>query len=147
MTLHIAIIGAGMAGVSAANVLTTHGCAATLFEKSRGYGGRCATKRWEVSTVDHGAQYFTIRDERFGTAVQADSGDALMKLLNNPCLHHGNYSNSRIMSSETVFAIGREPLVAGTIHLQKSLRARCFCFCLLPLFHGRFLYLIVYLRF
>ena len=65
MRLKIAIIGAGIAGVSATNALNARGCNVTLFEKSRGYGGRCATKRWEGHTVDHGAQYFTIRDERF----------------------------------------------------------------------------------
>jgi len=80
MNPNIAIIGAGMAGVSAANALNARGCTVTLFEKSRGFGGRCATKRWEGHTVDHGAQYFTIRDERFRAAVQAASGDALMKL-------------------------------------------------------------------
>ncbi len=69
-----------MTGVSAAKALIACGCAVTLFEKSRGIGGRCATKRWEGHTVDHGAQYFTIRDERFRAAVQAGSGEALMKL-------------------------------------------------------------------
>jgi len=80
MNPNIAIIGAGMAGVSAANALNARGCTVTLFEKSRGFGGRCATKRWEGHTVDHGAQYFTIRDERFRAAVQAASGEALMTL-------------------------------------------------------------------
>lgn len=80
MNLNIAIIGAGVAGVSAANALIARGCTVTLFEKSRGFGGRCATKRWDGHTVDHGAQYFTIRDERFRAAVQAACGDSLMKL-------------------------------------------------------------------
>ncbi len=80
MSLKIAIIGAGIAGVSAGNALIARGCSVTLFEKARGYGGRCATKRWGGHTVDHGAQYFTIRDERFRAAVQAASGEALMKL-------------------------------------------------------------------
>jgi len=69
-----------MAGISAAHALKARACDVTLFEKSRGFGGRCATKRWEGHTVDHGAQYFTIRDERFHDAVQAASGEALMKL-------------------------------------------------------------------
>lgn len=80
MSLKIAIIGAGMAGVSAANALKASGCTVTLYEKSRGLGGRCATKRWEGHVVDHGAQYFTIRDECFRAAVQVASGDVLMKL-------------------------------------------------------------------
>lgn len=76
MNLKIAIIGAGMAGVSAGKALKTRGCSGTLFEKSRGFGNRCATKRWEGHTVDHGARYFTIHDERFHAAVQAASGEA-----------------------------------------------------------------------
>jgi renalase len=80
MSPNIAIIGAGIAGVSAANALIARGCTVTLFEKSRGFGGRCATKRWEGHTIDHGAQYFTIRDERFRAATRAASGDAVMKL-------------------------------------------------------------------
>ncbi len=43
MSLHIAIIGAGLAGVSAAGLLTDRGHRVTLPEKSRGCGGRCAT--------------------------------------------------------------------------------------------------------
>ncbi len=80
MSLNIAIIGAGVAGVSAANVLKARGYNVTIFEKSRGYGGRCATKRWDGHVVDHGAQYFTIRDARFRAAVQAASGESLTRL-------------------------------------------------------------------
>jgi len=68
-----------MAGVAAAQALKARGCTVTVFEKSRGFGGRCASKRWEGHTIDHGAQYFTIRDERFRAVVQAASGDALIK--------------------------------------------------------------------
>jgi hypothetical protein len=51
-----------------------------VFEKSRGYGGRCATKRWEGHRIDHGAQYFTLRDESFRTAVTTACGDSLQAL-------------------------------------------------------------------
>jgi renalase len=38
----------------------------TIFEKSRGVGGRMATRRTDEGLqFDHGAQYFTVRDERF----------------------------------------------------------------------------------
>ncbi len=80
MNQKIAIIGAGMAGVAAGRALQAQGYEITLFEKSRGYGGRCATKRWEGHIVDHGAQYFTLRDERFRAAVEASSGSALQRL-------------------------------------------------------------------
>lgn len=76
----VAIIGAGMAGLAAARELAGHGLEVTVFEKSRGMGGRCATKRWEGHVVDHGAQYFTVRDERFRAAVSAASGDRVERL-------------------------------------------------------------------
>ena len=68
---HIAIVGAGMAGLSCARALVQAGHRVTLLEKSRGYGGRMSTKSTEFGTFDHGAQYFTVRDPRFATALQA----------------------------------------------------------------------------
>jgi renalase len=62
---HIAIIGAGMAGITAARTLAQAGHRVTAFEKSRGFGGRMSTRRTEFGSFDHGAQYFTVRDERF----------------------------------------------------------------------------------
>ena len=76
----IAILGAGLAGIAAARGLTQRGAAVTLLEKSRGFGGRCASKRWEGHVIDHGAQYFTMRDERFRAAALATCGDSLWRL-------------------------------------------------------------------
>ena len=80
MSLHIAIIGAGMAGVSAGRLLADRGHRVTLLEKSHGCGGRCATKRWEGHTVDHGAQYFTLRHPDFSAAAQQTCGAALSRI-------------------------------------------------------------------
>lgn len=66
----IAIIGAGLAGITAARTLAQAGHSVTLFDKSRGFGGRMATKRTEFGSFDHGAQYFTVRDARFRTLMQ-----------------------------------------------------------------------------
>lgn len=61
----IAVIGAGMAGVSCARQLAQAGWSVTLLDKSRGWGGRMATRKTEFGGFDHGAQYFTVRDARF----------------------------------------------------------------------------------
>ncbi len=53
----IAIIGAGMSGLAAAHVLREAGYTVTLFEKSRGVGGRAATRKRAGFIYDHGAQY------------------------------------------------------------------------------------------
>lgn len=53
----IAIIGAGCSGLSAAHTLRDAGYIVTLFEKSRGVGGRAATRQRDGFIYDHGAQY------------------------------------------------------------------------------------------
>jgi len=54
----IAIIGAGISGLAAAHTLQDAGRTVTLFEKSRGVGGRAATRKRDGFIYDHGAQYF-----------------------------------------------------------------------------------------
>ena len=60
----VAVIGAGLAGLTCARALADHNIDVTVFEKSGGYGGRCATRRDGPWRFDHGAQYFTVRDDR-----------------------------------------------------------------------------------
>ena len=67
--MDIAVIGAGLAGISAARRLASAGHQVEIFEKSRGLGGRLATRRGPYWASDHGAQYFTIRDDRFCAAL------------------------------------------------------------------------------
>jgi predicted NAD/FAD-dependent oxidoreductase len=69
--LRIGVVGAGIAGLAAARTLQDHGHQVTVFEKSRGPGGRCATRRYGDIGFDHGAQYFTARDPAFRRAVDA----------------------------------------------------------------------------
>lgn len=49
------MIGAGLSGLAGAGVLVRHGCEVTVFEKSRGVGGRLATRRVDDVAVNHGA--------------------------------------------------------------------------------------------
>ncbi|MEC9094077.1 MAG: FAD-dependent oxidoreductase [Planctomycetota bacterium] len=65
-----AIIGAGISGITAARTLADHGYPVEVFEKSRGVGGRMATRRTPDGAFDHGAQYFTVRDSRFQKHVR-----------------------------------------------------------------------------
>ncbi len=66
----VAVIGAGLAGVNAARELQARGWDVTVFEKSRGVGGRMSVRRREPYAFDHGAQYFTARDECFAAYVE-----------------------------------------------------------------------------
>jgi renalase len=69
----VIVVGAGLAGLAAARDLKNAGFSVLVLEKSRGVGGRCATKRLtvgdSVARVDHGAQFFTVRSERLQKLV------------------------------------------------------------------------------
>ncbi len=69
--LRIAVIGAGVSGLVAARILTDRHHAVQVFEKSRGAGGRAATRRAPPYAFDHGAQYFTARDPDFRRWVES----------------------------------------------------------------------------
>ena len=96
----VAVIGAGLSGLSCAHALLQAGHTVHLFDKSRGPSGRMSTRRAEDAhgpwQCDHGAQYFTARDAAFraevarwqqaevpdaGNAVQLDAPDAFALLL------------------------------------------------------------------
>ncbi len=63
--MSVAIIGAGMAGVTCARKLADNGITPVIFEKSRGLGGRLATRRVDSLRFDHGAQFVTARRDEF----------------------------------------------------------------------------------
>ncbi|MBF5038943.1 FAD-dependent oxidoreductase [Methylophilus sp. 13] len=67
---NIAVIGAGMAGLSCSQALQQAGYLVTVFEKSRGPSGRVSTRLGEGWQCDHGAQYFTVSQQPFVTQVQ-----------------------------------------------------------------------------
>lgn len=69
MKTSIAIIGAGIAGITLARALAPL-ADVTIFEKSRGLGGRMANRRREGFAFDHGAQYFTARSPAFRSVAE-----------------------------------------------------------------------------
>lgn len=69
--LRVAVLGAGIAGLSAARAIRDAGHEVRVFDKARGVGGRTSWRRAEPFAFDHGAQYFTARDARFRRFVDA----------------------------------------------------------------------------
>lgn len=61
---NIAIVGAGLAGLTLAHQLK-ESAHVTLFEKSRGAGGRLATRWADPFYFDHGAQFFKAHSPAF----------------------------------------------------------------------------------
>ena len=65
----VAIIGAGMAGLTCAHELAKSGFDVHVFEKSKGVGGRMSHRYYEEWEADHGAQYFTVKDQLFAARL------------------------------------------------------------------------------
>lgn len=75
---NIAIIGAGLSGLTLATYLQTN-ANVHLFEKSRGVGGRLATRRAEPYQFDHGAQFFTVKTDAFRCFIQPMLSQGIIK--------------------------------------------------------------------
>jgi predicted NAD/FAD-dependent oxidoreductase len=72
MPLHTAIVGAGIAGLSCAAVLRDAGHRVTVFDKSRGPGGRTSTRRTDSGhRFDHGCVHLVANDPAFAAQLEA----------------------------------------------------------------------------
>jgi renalase len=67
--MRIVVIGAGIAGLVAARDLRAGGAEVLIIERALSVGGRMATRRIGDATLDHGAQFFTVRTPAFGQRV------------------------------------------------------------------------------
>ncbi len=65
MSSKIVIVGAGLAGMSAAAELIKHNKNVLVIEKAKDIGGRLAGTQIRNALFDKGAQFMTARDERF----------------------------------------------------------------------------------
>ncbi len=69
--MHIAIIGAGLAGLTCARQLQAQGNTVVVYEKNPDISGRMHTRQTELGGFDHGAQYFTASSDKFKKEVVA----------------------------------------------------------------------------
>jgi renalase len=67
--VRVVIVGAGLTGLVAARELNVAGAEVLVLDKGRSPGGRLATRRIGGATLDHGAQFFTVRSPAFATTV------------------------------------------------------------------------------
>jgi hypothetical protein len=77
--MRVAVVGAGLSGLMAARALHAEGHEVVVLDKGRSPGGRLATRRIGGATVDHGAQFFTVRSDVFAAMVQVWERDGLVR--------------------------------------------------------------------
>ena len=73
------VVGAGLSGLVAARTLHDGGHEVTVFDKGRGVGGRLATRRIDGAVLDHGAQFFTVRNDEFAVMVDGWLRDGVVR--------------------------------------------------------------------
>ena len=131
----VIVVGAGMAGLAAAGELARAGLTVMVLEKSRGLGGRMATRRFAGAVCDHGAQFFTVRTPPFESIVTAarDAGKvrpwcegffkagSLDRAPENAGDGHARWCGSQGMTDLPKFLAGTFPAVRCTIRLGTKL--------------------------
>lgn len=75
----IAVIGAGIAGLSCAQLLRQIGYQVVVLEKSRGVGGRIATRRLYGTRADHGAPFLDPSGELLRNLVRVLSSHGIVE--------------------------------------------------------------------
>ncbi len=121
-----AVIGAGLTGIKTASLLSGAGHDVTVFEKSRGLGGRLANRRLPWGELDIGAQYFTVRDSGFQNEVAGWEQAGVV------CQWHftpwqARQGQLRSSPDDTVRYIGTPLMNAPAYSLATGLSVRCQC--------------------
>ncbi|MFK7847096.1 MAG: NAD(P)/FAD-dependent oxidoreductase [Rhodothermales bacterium] len=123
--LSVAIVGAGFTGLNAGRTLMDQGIKVRLFDKSRGAGGRMASRRTDTAIFDHGAQYFTVRDARFQPYVEAWNEAGLVQPWEGKLgtIEAGAINEGKIKPSSTRIKryVGTPRMSALTRHLSTGL--------------------------
>lgn len=78
--LEIAIIGAGPAGLTCARILQEAGYSVLVLDKSRGVGGRVATRRLQETCADHGLRYLEPQGKRVQQLIETLSARGVLQV-------------------------------------------------------------------
>jgi renalase len=89
----VVAIGAGMAGLMCARQLRQAGYAVAVVEKSRGPGGRVATRRVQGGRADHGARYLELQGDAVRGLIEESIDRDLLKLWTDTV---GEFRNGEI---------------------------------------------------
>ncbi|WP_372422566.1 NAD(P)/FAD-dependent oxidoreductase [Salinarimonas chemoclinalis] len=107
----VAVVGAGLAGVIAARDLAAGGRGVHIVEKSRGAGGRMATRRTQEGLAfDHGAQYVRAHGADFAAEIAAWAARGLAA----PWGADGRFVGAPSMNAPVRALAAGIPLTVGT---------------------------------
>jgi predicted NAD/FAD-dependent oxidoreductase len=109
--VRVAVIGAGIAGLACARELALADARVTVFERSRGLGGRLATRHRGSFAFDHGAQFITARSRPFARYIEV-------------ARHAGSAAswNPRVLEDQRAWETPIEDWVVGTPGMSAFVR-------------------------
>ena len=116
----VAIIGAGISGLACAAELVKSGFEVSMFDKSRGVGGRMSHRYFQEWGADHGAQYFTVKDERFAEELKKWQAAGVVEAWNGKIVSfdHGKVTD---LKKETYRYVGMPTMSSPAKHLAEAL--------------------------
>lgn len=123
--MRIAVLGAGMAGASAAMHLTQAGHQVTVVDKARGVGGRMSTRRLHEGQFDLGAQYFTARDQAFVEQVKHWLKKGVLAAWQPSLATYSPASGLNLSPDEQVRFVGTPAMNAPIKHMLTGIDVRC----------------------
>ena len=121
----VAIVGAGLAGLTVARQIGDI-AQTVIFEKSRGTGGRMATRRAPPFEFDHGAQYFTAREPEFIATIRSWQQAGIVDIWQSRFveLDRGAVVTERQWDADFPHFVGKPGMSAIGRHLSAGLDVR-----------------------
>lgn len=114
----VLILGAGLAGLTAARALTAQNYPVTVLDKGRGVGGRLATRRTANGRADHGAQYFSAKTPEFQQQVAEWQETGLVREwhLETATAGDAHFEHPRYIGADGMNAIAKQLAGGLTVH-------------------------------
>lgn len=125
--MKIAVIGAGVSGLTAGRELAKAGHEVVVFEKSGGYGGRLATRyagNKNELKLDHGVPCFTASSNEFNALVQELLAKDILKTWDGTFTYRNEEGEVKLTEAESPYYIATEGMNTIGKHLGRNLDIR-----------------------
>jgi len=118
------VVGGGISGIIAARRLQKKGFNVTVLEKSKGFGGRMATRRVGEAVFDLGAQFLTVHGMFFRVVVEDLQDQGLIKEWSRGFLNGDRILTSdgylRFCGSQGMAPVAKALAEPLQVHLQET---------------------------
>lgn len=101
----VIVVGAGISGLSARKQAKSQGYQVLTLEKSRGLGGRAATRRSDGIAFDFGAQFFSVKGPEFQSLLAVGQSDQLREIKLEDDKKYSRWAHSEGMSRLSSFLV------------------------------------------